>query len=334
MTARNQKASAQPVPKSLGRRVRRWLLVFFIGYIMFLGLLTSVQRSLIYQPHRVDRLPAKEVRLPFPVEDITVKSWDGLELHGWRVLGNGQQTNNTPATPDRGVVVLYFPGNAGNRLHRLPQLALFGSLGAQSVLVDYRGYGDNQGRPKEEDLAKDARAVWNELTNHLGIEPNRIVIYGESLGGGVATRLSSELCNERIEPGGLIIQSTFNSLDAVAQYHFPYLPVGLLLVDRFPSESRIKTVTCPILQIHGNLDSIVPLEFGQKLFDAAPARSKDGIAKHQFLMPGVDHNDVYTEWMGLDQALPVELKRFLNETVAKVTSTTKSANTPDDTPPN
>lgn len=307
MTAGNEKPIARPVTKSLGKRVRRWLFVLLLGYVMFLGLLASVQRSLIYQPHHVDRLPANEVRLPFPVEDITVKSWDGLDLHGWRVLGIQQETS----APDDRAVVLYFPGNAGNRLYRLPQLALFGSLGAQAVLVDYRGYGDNKGKPREEDLAKDARSVWNYLTNDLGIAPNRIVIYGESLGGGVATRLASELCQEKIEPGGLIVQSTFNSLVAVAQHHFSYLPVSLLLVDRFPSDQRIKSVTCPILQIHGTIDSIVPLKYGQRLFDAAPTHSSRGVEKHQFLMSGTDHNDVYSEWMSLAQPLPKELKRFL-----------------------
>lgn len=315
MADKTSKPAAPPKSKSLVQRLRRWLFLVLLSYLMFLGLIASVQRSLIYHPHRVDRISASEVHLRCPFEDMVVTSSDGLELHGWRVRGDLLEKDQATPTTDRGPVILYFPGNAGNRRYRFPPLSLLGSLGAQVVLVDYRGYGDNAGKPTEADLAKDARTIWNHLTTTLGIDPKRIVIYGESLGGGVGSRLASELCQEGIETAGLIVQSTFNSLVAVAGFHYPYLPVSLLMTDRFASEERVKTVTCPILQIHGKLDTVVPLRYAQRLFNAMPAQSSRGIPKRQFLMEGVDHNDVYTEWTSLNQPLPIELKRFLNQVV-------------------
>ena len=190
-------------------------------------------------------------------------------------------------------MILYFPGNAGNRAKRFRQFEVLTSRKAHVLLVDYRGYGDNAGKPSEQDFARDARSIWNQLTTELGVPPHRVVIYGESLGGGVATRLASDLCREGIEPGGLIVQSTFSSLVAVAQAQFPLIPVSWLLVDRYPSDRRIVDVTCPILQIHGQQDTIVPLAIGQRLFDAAPATSAQGIPKQQLLMPETDHNNVY-----------------------------------------
>jgi fermentation-respiration switch protein FrsA (DUF1100 family) len=142
-------------------------------------------------------------------------------------------------------------------------------------------------------LTRDARAIWNYAVDDLKVPANRIVLYGESLGGGVATRLAANLCTDGIEPGGLIIQSSFNSLVAAGQYHFPLLPVNLLLIDRFESEKHIRHVTCPILHLHGELDTIVPLKLGKKLFSAAPERSSKGVAKQMVLLPHTNHNDVY-----------------------------------------
>lgn len=281
---------------------------------MMLTPLVYFQRSLIYSPHRCDRLLARQVDLPQATVDLTVKSFDGLDLHGWIVLAGTSSYSNSidvKQTLSNGrPVVLFFPGNAGSRLNRQRQMSVLASLDAHVVLVDYRGYGDNAGEPTEQNFARDARSVWNHLTEQLGVSTHRIVLYGESLGGGSATRLASELCQQGIEPGGLIAQSTFSSLVAAAQYHFPIVPVSLILVDRFQSDAKIPYVTCPILQIHGTRDSIVPFRIGQKLFDAAPAMSSAGVAKKQLVLPNTDHNDVYESEDFL--MVNTELGRFLN----------------------
>ncbi len=295
-------------PKSLAATTRHLVQLALRVYLLCLAPITYFQRSLIYHPSRCERLLADDA-------DITVRSHDGLELHGWLILaetsGGADSVDIKQALAAGQPVVLFFPGNAGNRSDRGIQFQVLGSLNAHVLLVDYRGYADNPGKPSEADFAKDARSIWNHLTQELGVPPQRIVIYGESLGGGVATRLASELCHEGIEPGGLIIQSTFSSLVAVAQVHFPVVPVSWLLVDRYPSDQRIIKVTCPILQIHGQQDTIVPFWIGQKLFDAAPAQSSQGIAKQQIVMPHTDHNDVYS-WSNDHDKLIDGLKEFLD----------------------
>lgn len=165
---------------------------------------------------------------------------------------------------------------------------------AHVVIFDHRGYGENPGNPSEKHLAADARSIWDRLTKTLGVAPERIVIYGESLGGGVAVRLASELCRDGQPPGGLILQSTFSSLADAGSELYWFLPVQWLLVDRYESVKRIPFVSCPILQLHGRNDRIVPLHLGQRLFEAAPPESTSGLAKRQVILEHADHNDVYS----------------------------------------
>jgi fermentation-respiration switch protein FrsA (DUF1100 family) len=277
--------------------IRRLFHLCLQACLLFVASLTLFQRSLIYHPNRCDRLLAKDSRLLQRVVDIVVQSSDGLDLNGWLSLADIRSGSDPidvkDALASNRPLVLYFPGNAGNRSLRELSFETMGNLGADMLLVDYRGYGDNTGQPSEANLNRDARSVWNHLTTQLNVQPHRIVIYGESLGGGVATRLASELCREEIEPGGLILQSTFSSLVEVASARFPWIPVSLLLADPFTSDRYIKNVTCPILQIHGQQDSIVCIASGQKLFDTAPQQSSHGIQKQQILLPNTDHNDVY-----------------------------------------
>jgi len=294
----------------------RLILLPLIVYLMALSPIVWFQRALIYHPNRCPPLSGSQALVPQTVVDVTVKSHDGLDLHGWLALARssslGQASDVKQAVHNGRPIVLFFPGNAGNRSYRREQMTLLGLLNAHVLIVDYRGYADNEGTPTEKRLASDARAVWNYLTRELGVPADRVIVYGESLGGGVAVRLTSELCQARIEPGGLIIQSTFSSLVDTAQIHFSFLPASYLLVDRFPSDRRIPLVTCPILQIHGSKDQIVPFALGQKLFDAAPAKSSNGIAKRQHVMKFTDHNDVYSD--GIDHiGMEAQLKLFIDE---------------------
>jgi hypothetical protein len=189
-------------------------------------------------------------------------------------------------------LVLYFSGNAGNRRYRPSEFGVFTCLGADVFIFDYRGYGDNSGSPSEELLAADARAIWNYATQDRAVRSDRVVLYGESLGGGVAVRLAADLSQADAVPAGLIIRSTFSSLVEAGEYHYPFLPVRRALVDRFDSVGRIPQVTCPILQLHGVRDAIMPIELGRRLFAAAPERSSTGIAKQFVELQNAGHNDV------------------------------------------
>ena len=194
------------------------------------------------------------------------------------------------ATDEPKFLVIYFPGNAGCRRDRIGDCCDFTQLGCDVLLFDYRGYGDNGGSPGEELLAADARRVWIFATQDLHFPPERIVLFGESMGGAVATRLAAEFSLAGDPPAALILNSTFSSLPDVAAWHYPVFPFRFLLIDRFPSIERIPHVTCPILQFHGTADDIVPFEYGRRLFDAGPKISATGVASRFLAIEGGRHN--------------------------------------------
>ena len=134
--------------------------------------------------------------------------------------------------------------------------------------------------------------AWNYATHSLQIPPNRIILFGESLGGAVATRLAAELSLAGTPPSGLILNSTFSSLSDVVAWQYPYFPFQFLLLDRYPTDRYIADVTCPIVMIHGVRDDFVPLHIGEKLFAAAPNSSSSGIEKRFIDLKTAGHNDI------------------------------------------
>ncbi len=279
-----------PIPKGktfrskmwwTGRRIAYW-------YLIILLMIGFFQRSLIYQPTRAATIDPLAIELEAGrVEKVSVPTADGLQLNGWFVPAFPAGHNGSPHP-----TIIYFPGNAGHRAHRGLDLDQLSRMGADAYLVDYRGYADNPGKPTETNFAADAQAVWKFVTVTRHVPPSQVVLIGESLGGGVATRLASELSIAGTPPGGLILRSTFSSLVDVAAFHYWWLPVRLLLLDRYPSTERIAHVTCPILVLHGTVDTIIPFNFAQWLFAAAPETSKNGISKRFVPLPGADHNDI------------------------------------------
>ena len=301
---------------------RRWLFILTVPTLGVIVMLIAFQRSLIYHPFAATSLPAKLSGLGTGrAHDVTTRTEDGLDLRGWLILAKGHiaatDKESDAKLAEGRPVVLYFGGNAANRSYRKLEIEVLAEAGADVLIFDYRGYGDSPGDPTEEGLARDARAVWRFATETKKIEPHRIVLFGESLGGGVAVRLASELSQQKSPPAGLILRSTFSSLTDAAAFHFPWLPVRWMLIDRFPSEQRIGNVTCPLLQLHGTRDAIVPFRLGQKLFAAAPEKSASGIAKQLVELPNADHNDVIeTARREVSQAiatfLPIVVRRKTN----------------------
>jgi fermentation-respiration switch protein FrsA (DUF1100 family) len=256
-----------------------------------------IQRRLIFIPFRESAIRVENAGLPQgAVHDIVVRAKDGLDLHGWHLLADGRVCRDAAECDAQlaqsRFVVLYFSGNAANRRYRVDECRVLTGLGADVLIVDYRGYGDNQGSPSEKRLAGDALDLWRYVTVDRNVDPRRIMLYGESLGGAVATGLAAEVCRSGTPPAGLTLRSTFSSLPDVGAHHYPWLPVKLCVIDCFDSSGCIAAVTCPILQVHGERDDIVPMEFGRRLFDLAADRSENGVAKSFVTLPGANHNDV------------------------------------------
>jgi fermentation-respiration switch protein FrsA (DUF1100 family) len=236
--------------------------------VLFAVVLWLLQRRLIYLP-LVHHVPPAAAILP-GAEEIQIATVDGLSLGGWFV----------PATEEPArATVLVFNGNAGNRALRAPLAAALASHGLQVLLFDYRGYGGNPGSPSEKGLLADGRGARDYLAARPEVDPERVVYLGESLGAAVAVAVARDR-----PPAALVLRSPFDSLVEIGKRHYPFLPVGLMLADRYPARDQIRAMSCPVLVLAGEADSIVPPEHSRRLYEAAPS------PKRFVSFPGVDHN--------------------------------------------
>ena len=237
------------------------------------GFGVSWQRSLIYFPDRADPGPVVG-RTPHG-EDVELTTEDGLTLTTWLVRPSGD---------GRDVAVLYLPGNGGNRAGRLEVAEAIADRGYTVLLLEYRGYGGNPGRPSEEGLAQDARAAVAFLRGR-GFPASRTVYVGESIGTGVAVRLATT-----DPPAGIVLRSPFTSLVDVAKAGYPWLPAGTVMKDRFDTLSRLSQVAVPVMVLSGTADTIVPPDQSVTVADRAPS-----LYRHT-IVDGAGHNDAL--WFG------------------------------------
>ena len=256
----------------MDRRGRgRWLIVatacLLGGAIAFLW--PSVVNSLLYFPSRVVEGDPRTAGLSF--EDVEMRASDGERLHGWWIPA---------ARPPAAAHVVFFHGNAGNIAQRLAHARVLSDAGLDVLLFDYRGYGRSSGAPDEAGTYRDARAAREAVLARPGVDPAALVYLGESLGGAVATELAVAH-----PPAALVLQSTFTSVRAMARLHYPVVPAALV-PDAYPTKGRIGLVRAPVLVLHGDRDTIVPLSHGQALFAAAPE------PKRMETIRGAGHNDL------------------------------------------
>lgn len=240
-------------------------------YLIFLLILTLFQRKFIYFPYKLD----KEFEYPRYVsqlEEAFITCENGNTINGLYAPGKG--TFST---------VLIFHGNAGNITHRDIILQGFNRLGYAVLLIDYQGYGKSEGTPSEKNLYLDGKASLEWLRKEKKVNPEEIVLFGKSLGSGVAVELATKTTFK-----GLILESPFTSLASVAGSHFPYkfFPVSLLLIDKFDNAAKIHQVDSPLLITHGTEDRIVDKKEGEKLFKQA------NMPKELYLIEGADHNNI------------------------------------------
>jgi uncharacterized protein len=241
---------------------------------MVAGRVWGMQRRLIYFPGLQPPPPAAAV-LP-EAQEVAFQTEDGLCLEAWFV----------PAAPSGAVgslrrrCVLVLHGNGGDRSGRSLFAQALSQAGHSVLLTDYRGYGGNPGSPSEAGLAADARAARAYLLTRSDINPDSIVYFGESLGAAVAVGLAVEY-----PPAALVLRSPFTTLADAGRVHYPFLPLGLLLMDHYDSLSRIGSVRCPVLIAAGDGDRIVPVTQSRRLHAAARE------PKRYVEIPGVGHDD-------------------------------------------
>ncbi len=243
--------------------------VVVILYVLMLATLFVVQRKLIYFPDRSAPVPADHGVPEMSI--VRLATEDGLELAAWyRAPAGGG-----------GAVVVYFHGNAGHIGGRGDKVRPYLDAGYGVLLLGYRAYGGNPGKPSEQGLYSDARAALGFLAGE-GVASERLVLYGESLGTGVAVRMASE---RRV--AAVVLEAPFTSATDVGAARFPFAPVRLLARDRFDSLSRIAAVGAPVLVLHGERDTTIPVAFGRRLL-AAAVEPKEGR-----FYPGAGHADLY-----------------------------------------
>jgi fermentation-respiration switch protein FrsA (DUF1100 family) len=244
----------------------RVLLGLLVAIVLVLALAYVFQRKLIYLPSD-GPVPAAQDVLPGAL-DVRLTTTDGLTLGAWFVPAHGDFT------------VLVANGNGGNRAHRTPLAAALQAEGLSVLLFDYRGYGGNPGDPTEDGLALDVRAARDYLVSDLGIRQDRLIYFGDSLGGAVVSELA--LAHP---PAGLVLRSPFTELADTAAEHYPFLPVRLLLRDRFPVVEHVRRLRVPTVVIYGSADSVVPPAQSQAVADAAAGQVT------RVEVRGADHND-------------------------------------------
>lgn len=230
-----------------------------IALLVYLGLAALIyfkQSALVFLPEmdRGSRANPADIGLPFTPLSLTTA--DNETLDGWFVPAGTKRAS-------RGLVI-FFHGNAGNMGHRLDYLRMFHDLGLATLIIDYRGYGRSSGTPSEHGTYLDAATAWRHATEVLGFTTNHIVLYGESMGGGVAAQLAATN-----RPGALILASTFTSVPDMGADLYPLLPIRLLANIRYDTLTRLPQISCPILVIHSRNDDIIPFRHGRRLFDAA-----------------------------------------------------------------
>lgn len=267
------------------------LAILAVAYLLLLGVFLLFERSLIFMPDLPGRLTGNWQPAGLPVEDVWLTAEDGVKIHAWWI----------PADK-AGVTLLAFHGNAANLPNRAEIYALFRSVPANVLAVEYRGYGKSQGAPSEAGIYRDARAAHTYLTTQRKIPAQRIIAYGASLGSAVAAELASSNA-----VGGLVLEAPFPSVAYVARRIYFFLPgLGTLARTRLDTAAKVANLRVPLLIFHCTDDPVIPFSFGQEVFlrARAPWQKFNPIR-------GVCHEDA-------SLVAPAEYLQQLREFVARV----------------
>jgi fermentation-respiration switch protein FrsA (DUF1100 family) len=257
------------------------LIYISVGYFCFLLVLYFFQRHLIYFPE--SNFPIPEAAGVPEMRVINLYTKDHLILKSWYKPPN----LNHP-------MILYLHGNGGHIGYRAEIVQPFLRQGYGALLLTYRGYSGNPGKPSEQGLYEDARTAVEFLKGEK-IPLSCIVLIGESIGGAVALKMATEY-----SLGALILQAPFTSLAAIGQYHFPLIPIRWFLKDEYPSIQMAKQINIPIYILHGQNDDIIPKEFSEELYKAFNTEKKRDVIPHR------GHNNLYE---------PNRMIHFINKSI-------------------
>jgi fermentation-respiration switch protein FrsA (DUF1100 family) len=261
------------------------LLIIIVGAIIFKIYFIFLEQKSLYHPER--NIPENPANLGIVYEEVNFKTNDGKLLNGWFVPVKNAK-----------VTVLYCHGNAGNIYHRLHKVKFFYDMGVNFFIFDYRGYGKSSGNPSEKGLYKDAQAAYDYIASRRDVDKNKIVVYGKSLGGPVA----ADLCLHK-QASALILEGSFASVALRAQQLYPFLPMKLLITQKYDAMAKAKDIHIPKLIAHARQDEVISFRHGEILFKSA-AEPK------QFLPFDGGHNDdVYVT----SAAYMENLRKFLKD---------------------
>ena len=261
-----------------------FLLKLFLTLILIYSTLLVViflaQRKLLYEPTQNNYL--EENLLSHKVEKIKIPSNDNINLISWYFLKNKNFKT-----------LVFFHGNAGGLENRIYKLNHLSDLNLNYLIFAYRGFSGNNGKPTEEGIYRDSKAVINWL-NSKGIKKKDIILYGESLGGAVAIEIA-----QKENFAGIILESTFTSMIDMGQKYYPIFPVSFLLKDKYETKNKIKNLNSPTLVMHGKKDKIVPFYMGEKIYDLL------NTPKYKYFTNNDDH------MMEFNDQLVINIKKFI-----------------------
>jgi len=253
-----------------------------LAYFIIILFVYFYQRNLLYHPSENNYLNDK---ITFNYEEIFIETDKKIKLKSWFIKKDLNKFKT----------ILIFHGNAGNLFNRVYKLNELNKLDVNILLISWRGFSGNKGKPTEKNLYRDADESVKWLNNQ-GVISKNIILYGESLGTGVATELGTSNAF-----GGIILESPFTSIANAAKIYYPYLPVSIILKDRYDSIGKIKNINTPIFIMHGKMDNIVPQQMGLELFEKA------NNPKYSYFPEDDDH------MMNYNKQLLNEIKLFINK---------------------
>lgn len=276
------------MPAKIKRMIYVVIIGLVLGYLFLVGFVYIRQGSMLYYPSREIEATPGNIGLDF--KEITLKTKDGINISAWYI----------PAERERGVL-LFCHGNAGNISHRLDSIRIFHDLNLSVLIFDYRGYGKSKGSPTENGTYLDAESAWDYLVNVRHVKPEKVILFGRSLGSAIAAETAI-----RRKAGAIIIESGLTSIPDLGAKFFPHLPVRLISRYHYSTIDKVGMIDIPKLFIHSRQDELIPFEQGIRLFEKASAPK-------EFLQITGSHNEgfltsgrVYTE--GLDSFITKHLR--------------------------